>query len=153
LIVVAAERPTAPGPIVLGTDFGPVSAAAERAAIRAAAERGADLVIVHAIDARTLRLPGGRWRERVDQARAGREREAAFAVARARAGGVAARVLIWNGDPATCVVEAAKAEGADRIVVGSHGRGRIGRLIAGSVSASVVGQAACPVEIVAADPA
>ena len=144
--MTAVTSPTAPGPIVLGTDFGPVSAAAERAAIRVAAERGADLVIVHAIDARTLRLPGGRWRERVDQARGRREREAAFAVARARAGGVAARVLIWNGDPATCVIEAAKAEGA-------HGRGRIGRLIAGSVSASVVGHAACPVEIVAADPA
>ena len=112
-----------------------------------------DLVIVHAIDARTLRLPGGRWRERVDQARARREREAALAVARARAAGVAARVLIWNGDPASCVIEAAEAEGADRIVLGSHGRGRIGRLIAGSVSATVLGQAGCPVDIVAADPA
>ena len=151
-MMVAAVRPAAPGPIVLGTDFGPVSAAAERAAIRVAAQRGADLVIVHAIDSGTLRLPGGRWRERVDQARAGRERDAAFAVARARAEGVAARVLIWNGDPATCLVEAAKAEGADRIVVGSHGRGRIGRLIAGSVSASVVDQVACPVDVVAADP-
>ena len=64
-MMVAVVRPAAPGPIVLGTDFGPVSAAAERAAIRVAAQRGADLVIVHAIDTGTLRLPGGRWRERV----------------------------------------------------------------------------------------
>src|SRR4051794_25619372 len=96
----ALRRP-AGGPIVLGTDFGPVSAAAERSAIRLAASLGADLVVVHAIDAGKLRLPGGRWRERVDQARTGRERQAASVVARARAAGVRARILIWNGDAAT----------------------------------------------------
>jgi len=139
-------------PIVLGTDFGPVSAAAERAAIRAAAVGGVDLVIVHAIDAGKLRLPGGRWRERVDQARSGRERDAAALVDRARSAGVGARVLIWSGDPATCLIEAARAEGARRIVLGTHGRGRIGRAIAGSVSASVLEQADCPVDVVKADP-
>jgi len=139
-------------PIVLGTDFGPVSAAAERAAIRIAARGGADLVVVHAIDAGRLRLPGGLWRERLDQARAARERDAALLVARARLSGVSARVLIWTGDPATCVIEAARAEGADRIVVGTHGRGRIGRAIAGSVSGDIVGGADCQVDVVRPDP-
>jgi nucleotide-binding universal stress UspA family protein len=150
---VAVVRPPedAPGPIVLGTDFGPVSGAAERAAIHAAAQTGSELVIVHAIDAGRLRLPGGRWRTRVDQARTERERDAKQLVALARQSGVHARVLIWTGDPATCVVDAARAEGATRIVIGSHGRGPIGRAIAGSVSRTVSEMASCPVAVVTAD--
>ena len=139
------------GPIVLGTDFGPVSAAAELRAIQSAAAAHADLVIVHAIDPGRLRLPGGRWRERVDQARARREGSAASLVALARSAGVSARTLIWNGDPATCVAEAARAEGARQIVLGSHGRGPIGRAVAGSVSRRVMELADCPVEVVASE--
>jgi nucleotide-binding universal stress UspA family protein len=140
--VAAVERPPVGGPILLGTDFGPVSAAAERAAIGQA---------VHAIDTRRLRLPGGRFLMRVDQAREARQRDAAALVERARALGVEATVLIWDGDPASCIIDAAQAEGAAQIVLGSHGRGRIGRAIAGSVSAAVRAQAGCPVAVVRAD--
>ena len=136
------------GPIVLGTDFGPQSEAAERAAIRAAASARTSLVIVHAIDIGRLRRPGGGWRARLDQTRSSRERDAAELVEMARRAGVDARVLIWAGDPATCVVDAARAEGAARIVVGSHGRGPIGRALAGSISRTVADLAECPVEIV-----
>jgi nucleotide-binding universal stress UspA family protein len=149
--VAAVERPPVGGPILLGTDFGPVSAAAERAAIGQAGEAGVPLLAVHAIDTRRLRLPGGRFRMRVDQAREARQRDAAALVERARALGVEATVLIWDGDPASCIIDAAQAEGAAQIVLGSHGRGRIGRAIAGSVSAAVREQAACPVAVVRAD--
>jgi nucleotide-binding universal stress UspA family protein len=145
------RAPTTAGPIVLGTDFGPASAAAERAAISLAAAWGADLVIVHAIDARRMRLPGGLWRQRVDQVRSQRERDAAELVARARGAGVSARVLIWTGDPAGCVVDAARAEGAARIVVGTHGRGPIGRAVAGTISRAVADQAGCPVDVIRTD--
>ncbi len=150
-VTAGALPDVAAGPIVVGTDFGPVSAAAERAAIGTAARLGVDLVVVHAIDARRLRLPGGRWLTRVDQARSQRERDGAELVATARAAGVAARVLIWNGDPTTCLLEAARGEGASRIVVGSHGRHGIGLAIAGSVSRDVAAQADCPVDIVTVD--
>lgn len=140
-----------PRPIVLGTDFGPASEAAERAAIAWAAKANVDLVVVHAIDSRRLRLPGGLWRARVDQVRAGRERKAGELVAVARAAGVSARILIWSGEPASCVVEAAAAEGAERIFVGSHRRGRIGQAINGTISQAIVAQAGCPVEVVAVD--
>jgi nucleotide-binding universal stress UspA family protein len=143
--------PEAVPPIVLGTDFGASSASAELAAIRWAAARGSDLVIVHAIDPRRLRLPGGRWRLRIDEMRHRRERDAAALVAIARIAGVSARVLIWNGDPAGCVVDAARAEGADLIVVGTNRRGRIARALSGTVSGSVTDQADCPVEVVGQD--
>lgn len=151
----AAGTPSTGGgdarPIVLGTDFGPTSATAERVAIAAAAAAGVDLLVVNAIDMGRLGVGAGLWGQRIDQVRAARERLAADVVARARAAGVRAHVLIWSGDPATCVVEAANAEGGSRIVVGSHGRGRIGRMIAGSVSTSVAARAPIPVEIVRAE--
>jgi nucleotide-binding universal stress UspA family protein len=150
--VVPLEAAPPNGPIVLGTDFGPASRAAEQVAIRAARDERRDLVIVNAIDPGRLRLPGGLWRRRIDEVRAERELAAAALIARARAAGVPARVLIWTGDAASCVLDAAAAEGADRIVVGSHGRGRIARAIAGSVSTDVRGKAGCTVEVVPADP-
>jgi len=142
----AAARPR--GPVVLATDFGAVSVAAERVAIAMASSAGVPLVIVHAIDPGRLRLPGGRFRQRVDQARAAREHDTAAIVRRIWTAGVRAQVLVWEGDPATCVVEAARAEGAAAIVVGSHRRGRLGRLLAGSVSSDIAEHADCPVHIV-----
>ena len=146
-----APAATTTGPIVLGTEFSAVSRAAEQVAIDHAARLGVALVIVHAIDPGRLRLPGGRFRLRVDQARAAREADATAIEHRARAAGVVPQILIWSGEPATCVLDAARAEGASRIVVGTHGRGRLGRAIAGSVSADVAAAATCPVDIVRGD--
>jgi nucleotide-binding universal stress UspA family protein len=145
-VVPAALRPD--GPIVLATEFGAVSSAAERVAIRLAFEAGVALIVVHAIDPGRLRLPGGRFLQRIDQARAARDRDTQTIVRRVAANGVRPQVLVWVGDPATCVLDAARAEGASRIVVGSHGRGRLGRALIGSVSASIAEQADCPVHIV-----
>jgi nucleotide-binding universal stress UspA family protein len=148
----SATVPSIPtGPIVLGTEFGSVSAAAERVAIRLAAEARVPLVIVHGIDPGRLRLPGGRFAQRIDQARAARQAEASRLLDRVRAAGVQPQLLIWDGDPATCVIEAAQSEGASRIVVGSHGRGWLGRAFIGSVSAAIAAQADCPVDIVRGD--
>ena len=139
------------GPIVVATEFGAVSSAAERVATRMASEAGVPLVVVHVIDPGRLRLPGGRFLQRIDQARAAREQQAAALVGRVEAWGVRPQVLVWEGDPATCVLEAARAEGASRIVVGSHGRGRLGRALAGSVSFDIATRADCPVHIVRGD--
>lgn len=139
------------GPVVFATEFGVVSTAAERVAIRAASAAWVPLVVVHAIDPGRLRLPGGRFLLRVDQARSAREADGQAIIERVRAAGVRAHLLIWDGDPATCVLEAALAEGASRIVVGSHGRGRLGRAIVGSVSAAIAADATCPVDIVRGD--
>jgi nucleotide-binding universal stress UspA family protein len=149
--VLGFAPPSPPGPIVLGTEFGPVSAAAERVAIHAAASAGVPLLIVHAIDPGRLRLPGGRFRQRVDQEHASRQVDASALMDRVRAAGVKPQLLIWDGDPATCVIDAARSEGASRIVLGSHGRGRLGRALVGSVSATVAAQAGCPVIIVRGD--
>jgi nucleotide-binding universal stress UspA family protein len=134
--------------VMLATDMGPASAAATDEAFRLAGALGARLLAVSVIDPRTLQLPGGRFRSRIDQERGRLEEAAAELVLRGRRDQVVTSFLIWEGDPAESIVEAAKSEGADIIVVGSHGRAALGRALIGSVSDQVVRHAPCPVMVV-----
>jgi nucleotide-binding universal stress UspA family protein len=52
------------------------------------------------------------------------------------------------GDAAELIIDAAKREHADIIVVGKRGRGRLAGLLIGSVSQKVVSLAVCPVIVV-----
>ena len=134
--------------VVLATDLSPTSEAATTAALDLAASVGARLLAVSVIDPGALRLPGGRYLVRVDQVRAEREGVAQTLVARGRSMGVTVDFLVWEGDPGESIIEAAQAEAADMIVVGSHGRGTVGRVLIGSVSDHVVRHAPCPVLVV-----
>ena len=136
--------------VLLATDLTPISERAAADAIALAREHAAQLIVVSVIDTSRLRLPGGRFLRRVDQERTRIEGGAQELVRRARAAGVNATFLVWEGDPAEGVLEAAAAEAADVIVLGSHGRGRIGRLILGSTSKRVTDGARCPVLVVRA---
>lgn len=60
--------------------------------------------------------------------------------------GVTSAVL--DGDPKHVLVDEAAGWKADLLVVGSHGRGVVGRLLLGSVSHAVALHAPCSVEIV-----
>ncbi len=151
-VLPTVDRPRAMRPaisqIVLATDLGPASDAATDEAFRLAAALGAKLLAVSVIDPRTLQLPGGRFGRRIDQERSRRETAAAELVVRGRRDQVPTTFLIWEGDPADSILEAAQSEGADLIVVGSHGRGGLERALIGSVSDQVIRRAPCPVLVV-----
>jgi len=134
--------------VLVATDGTTTSTDAERAGIDLAARARASLVLLTVIDPSHLRLPGGLVRRRIDQVRADRESALASVVEGARKRGVAAQFLIWEGEPGPAVIDAAQAEDADVIVIGSHGRGRVGRLLLGSVSAYVVAHRRGPVLVV-----
>ncbi len=53
--------------------------------------------------------------------------------------------LLVDGDAAAEIVRAAKESHADVIVMGTHGRTGIGRLVLGSVAEQVMRRAVCPV--------
>jgi nucleotide-binding universal stress UspA family protein len=55
---------------------------------------------------------------------------------------------VRDGHPRTVIVDEARKWSADLIVLGSHGRTGLKRLLLGSVAASVVGHAPCSVEVV-----
>jgi nucleotide-binding universal stress UspA family protein len=134
--------------VLVATDGGTASSGAEQAGIELAARSGASLIVFSVIDPARLQLPGGLFLSRVDQVRAERERVLARTIENARKLGVAAQFLIWEGDPGDGVIEAAEAEGADAIVVGSRARGPVGRLLLGSVSAYVVANSRGPVLVI-----
>lgn len=136
--------------ILLATDLSPASEGAALQALDLAHDLGATLLIVSVIDPGSLRLPGGRFGQRVDQVRTGREAAAQELVSRGRANGVQVSFLIWEGDPGESIVDAAASEQVDLVVVGSHGRGGVGRFFIGSVSDHVVRHAPCPVLVVRA---
>jgi nucleotide-binding universal stress UspA family protein len=133
--------------ILLATDLSPTSAAAEAEAIELARDLGADLLVVSVIDPRSLRGGRGQWVQRMDQARDRLEELSMAVVQRARRGGISVRFLIWQGEPAECILEAAVAESAAYIVVGSHGRHGVDRLVAGSVSDRIVRESPVPVVV------
>ena len=136
------------GTILLATDLGPASADAADRAIDLAVQLGAELLIVSVINAAAGPDDGPGPRPRVDQVRDRREPLAQALVAQARRAGVAARFLIWHGDPGESIAAAADAEQCDLIVVGTHGRTGFQRSLAGSVSDYVIRNAQCPVLVV-----
>lgn len=73
-------------------------------------------------------------------------------VQKAKAAGANATFLVWEGEAGDGIVAAAHSEGADLIVVGSHGRSGVSRFFIGSVSDYVVRHARCPVMVVRGKP-
>jgi nucleotide-binding universal stress UspA family protein len=145
-------RPAEPSParkkLLLATDLSEASSSATEEAFELAARLGAALLVVSVIDPGSLLLPGGRFRARVDQVRERREQQAQALVERGREEGIDVSFLVWTGDPGDQIVSAAEAERVDMVLVGSHGRGAVGRLFLGSVSEHVVRNAPCPVLVV-----
>ncbi len=134
--------------LLLATDLTEASASATDEAFELAGRLEASLLVVSVIDPGSLLMPGGRFRVRLDQVRERRELLAQELVERGRMDGIDVSFLIWTGDPGDMIVEAAEAEHADMVLVGSHGRGAVGRLFLGSVSEHVVRNAPCPVLVV-----
>lgn len=60
-------------------------------------------------------------------------------------GGAVVQLEIAEGDPIDAVVRASQARRADLIVMGTHGRSGMDRLMLGSVAESVLRKAVCPV--------
>jgi nucleotide-binding universal stress UspA family protein len=133
--------------ILLATDLSPASAIAEDLAFELATRLDGTLLLVSVIDPQRLWLPSGGYRERIDQARETRQIAAHGIVERGRKGGMAVRTLIWEGDPGEAIVEAAIAENVDLVVVGSHQRRGVDRLVMGSVSEQVVRTSPVPVMV------
>lgn len=62
--------------------------------------------------------------------------------------GLDAQSIIWEGEPGETILAAAAAEEADVIVIGTTGRGGVGRMLMGSTSDHVVRNATVPVLVV-----
>lgn len=134
--------------IVHPTDFSPAAESAFQYALKTAQREDGVLILVHVIE------PISPFADEVYVAVKGAAREAAEATARkefdtllerAKKANVAAADVLREGRPAEEIVGVAAEEFADLIVMGTHGRRGLRRLVLGSVAQEVVAAAPCPV--------
>jgi nucleotide-binding universal stress UspA family protein len=105
------------------------------------------LLLVRAAEA--MRPPGSSPTE--EKLRAVREAECylnGVAAGLRECGITGVRTAVWYGPAAPTIVEAAAVEKVDLIIMTSHGRGGIGRLIFGSVAESVLHGTRTPILLV-----
>ncbi|HNA29304.1 MAG TPA: universal stress protein [Thiobacillaceae bacterium] len=122
--------------ILLATDGSTHGEAAARAAQAVASQCSLPVTVVSA----TTKSHSA---ERKAEARATADRVATAL----KAAGIASESVVAEGRPDEVVIETAASSKADLIVVGSHGRTGLSRLILGSISERIMGQAQCPVLI------
>lgn len=134
--------------ILVATDGSPASAAASDEAIDLSLRLGARLIVINVVNVPELTTAGAIFPGTVVGAREEAEAIARRVVDDARRSGVAATYLTWEGQPGEAIVAAAESEGVDLVVVGTHGRSVIGRLLLGSVSEYVVRHSRVPVLVV-----
>jgi nucleotide-binding universal stress UspA family protein len=129
--------------ILHATDFSDRSGYALRLACSLARDYGARLIVLHVVTPPTILYgegvplpdPDMLFREARDQLYAMEVPEA----------GVRAERWIEEGDPATEILAIAEEQSADLIVLGTHGRTGLRRLLLGSVAEQVMRKASCPV--------
>ena len=139
--------------IVVGTDGSEPAERAVREAIDIAARDGAELHVVTAFHDQAMfreRIESGATSVEINLQEVG-ESVAARAVREAEAAGVKVTSHAHEGDPAEAILDTAKEQNADLIVVGSRGLTGAQRFLLGSVSQKVMEHAACNVMIVRAD--
>ena len=129
--------------ILVATDGSKFSSIAVNKAIDFAAAYGGSLVVVSVVDVPSefyAEAPGAVE----DMVRKAKEYTAAVRK-QAEAAGVKAETYVGESETFEAIVKLARDEAVDMIVVGSHGRTGLRRLLMGSVTEKVIGHAPCPV--------
>jgi nucleotide-binding universal stress UspA family protein len=136
--------------VLFGTDFSPASRPAFRRAIALARQSRGRLLIVHVVPSG---MPMGAegyvtprmYQEMETAIRKSAQKQLDRLVAQAKKAGVAARGLLLTGAAPEAIALTARKERSDVVIVGTHGRTGLDRLLAGSVASRIVGTAPCPV--------
>jgi nucleotide-binding universal stress UspA family protein len=138
--------------ILVATDFGEPSNVALRYGRGLATAFGATLHVLHVTQDLYLMTAGGMEAYagispeiQADIERAARQQTEALLTEEDRRLLGAAAVTLTSDRPAATIVEYARANRFDLIVLGTHGRRAVRRLVMGSVAERVVRTAPCPV--------
>ena len=139
-----------PRRILHPTDFSSASRAAFARALTEARTGRAQLLVLHVLSP-VVPLAGegyvapAVYQQMSDAAGAWAQKQLARLVAKAKGARVRARGIVREGVVADQSVRAARAQRADLIVIGTHGRTGVARFFLGSVAARVAATAPCPV--------
>jgi nucleotide-binding universal stress UspA family protein len=136
----------APDTIVVATDLADLSELLPHAVAQAKASN-AELHIVHAINTNKVFVPELGMVPSVDLIRMAQDtrmkmEESVFPI---REQGLRCTIEVGHGDPSDIVAEVTKKTGAQRVIVSSHGRTGIKRMILGSVALKILTTSNVPV--------
>jgi nucleotide-binding universal stress UspA family protein len=138
--------------VLVPIDFSPSARAALEYGTFLAGKFGAELDVLHVWeppgyvgpDALAL-LPVSQGPSGWDQTRTDVTREVEHFLAKAAAKPSQLAVLVEAGEPSDTILRVAKDGGSDLIVMGTHGRTGLSRLLIGSVAEAVLRRSTCPV--------
>lgn len=139
--------------ILFATDFSDDSINARPFAEELARRFGAEIIVLHVDQPMAPVMVGelgpafdvGAMTQIVEEQRLAAHRELDKMVTQLRDGQIKARSLLRVGAPFVEIVRAAETEGADLIVLGTHGRSGLAHVLLGSVAERVVQKAGCAV--------
>lgn len=134
--------------ILAPTDFSDLSANGVRYACQLAREMGAALIIFNVV---VLDESNAVNKREIEQHKKRLEEFVAEKVADAGVG-LKVRQVVDAGQPFGAIVDCAEKEGVDLIVMSSHGRTGLSRMLIGSVTDKILRGASCPVLVVPAKP-
>jgi universal stress protein A len=136
--------------ILHATDFSKASARALNEAINLAKQNRAELLVVHVIEP-TPYVAGDElgsaeiYTKLEETARQDAEASMSKLLKRLKKSNLKARGLLLMGSADDQIVNAAKSKKANMIVIGTHGRTGLSKLLMGSVAGKVISLATCPV--------
>jgi nucleotide-binding universal stress UspA family protein len=136
-----------PTNILVPTDFSAGSADALRYGVQLAKKLDARLYVLHVWFTPVAGWEGA-WaipREAIAELENGARSELEAFVAEARQQLPGLETICVEGDPRDTILRHVAALKADLIVIGTHGRTGISRVLSGSVTEDVIRRAACPV--------
>jgi len=132
--------------ILYATDFSTMGQTALEMATSLARDRDATLVIVH-VEEPPMAYGGGEFYYGIEEPNR-EELKRMLAEVVPTDPTVACEHRLMIGTPATAIVEMARRENVELIVMPTHGRTGLSRLLMGSVAEEVVRKAECPVLVV-----
>ena len=140
--------------ILLPTDFSECGNYARSYAASLARKFGASIIAVHAIEPMVPTVGYSGMTEPLpiadisDQLETSAERELPRIAECEECAGLEIEEVIVHGEAAAEIVRVAKEKNVDLIVLSSHGRTGLGRILFGSTAEAVVRHASCPVLVV-----
>ena len=138
--------------ILLPTDFSELAQAAAVVARELAESHGATLYALHVVkpviaSIATSTLDTSAVILAPDESESRRELDA-FAREHLSGCGVSVQTVLHSAEPVDAITQYARKKNVDLIVIGTHARGILRRLVHGSVSKSVMERSGCPVLMV-----
>jgi len=130
--------------ILLATDFDPITESALHYSLAIARRYNAKIFLVHVVRPDMF----GDKRASLDDAWREAQRHMTDLLIAGHLQGVAHQVMVEQGDVWPVLAEKIPTLKIDLLVVGTHGRSRIGKLLLGSVAEEIFRQATCPVLMV-----